>query len=253
MNKAPISTPNQQPEMAVEWNNFIRLLDLALHNASKLTRVPINADRWEEVLEATFRKLGYTVNRPGTHMPGVDLVVSKQGSKSINISAKAGTVNATAKTEATLKFSSYRLSHKKNLPLLENKVVYLNCELGEVDWYLFASRNTSQQEKKENLRRYYVYLAKQSMIWQTQLNDWEGDNEKGWTRSQSNGVKLTIKPPTMSYQLWIDVPLRLFGKGLVDLDTSEAGTLLHQCDIEDMINELGKEIDFLFEEKLTRK
>ena len=45
----------------VGWQQFSDLVTSALNNASKLTRLPLGGDRWEEILVSVFERLGHKV------------------------------------------------------------------------------------------------------------------------------------------------------------------------------------------------
>ena len=224
----------------VGWEQFAELVTSALNNASKLTRLPLSGDRWEEILVSVFERLGHEVTwRPGSHAPGADIMLGTSGSDTIKISVKAGSIGMRARTEKVLKFSSYRLTRHGDIAA---KIKFIDADADHVDWYLFGAR-----EDKPTQRNYYIYLTKATII-QATTADWE-ETKAGWAGLQQNGVALAIVR-NMSDQLWVDIPLRLINGKPDSINEEIAGA--HLATISIPTQQLGSRIDVLFSDFLDQ-
>ena len=223
---------------AVGWEQFSDLVTLALNNASKLTRLPLSGDRWEEILVSVFERLGHEVTwKPGSHAPGADIMLGQSGSNPIRISVKAGSLALRARTEKILKFSSYRLTRHSDI---EAKIKFIDADADHVDWYLFGAR-----EDKPTTRSYHIYLTRATII-QAATAEWEAV-KGGWYGLQTNGVSLSIVK-NMSDQLWVDIPLRLIDGKPDQISDEIMGA--HLATISIPVEQLGSRIDVLFSDFL---
>lgn len=233
-------TENYATSLAVGWEQFSELVSSALNNASKLTRLPLSGDRWEEILVSVFERLGHTVTwRPGSHAPGADIMLGSVDSGIIRISVKAGSIAMRARTEKVLKFSSYRLTRHANI---EAKIKFIDADADHVDWYLFGAREDTSAQ-----RSYHIYLTKATII-QAVTATWE-ETKGGWAGLQPNGVALAIVK-NMSDQLWVDIPLRLINGKPDGINEETAGA--HLATIVIPTAQLGSRIDVLFSDFLDQ-
>ncbi len=225
---------------ALGWEEFAKEVTTALSNASKLTRLPLSGDRWEEILVSVFERLGQEVTwRPGSHAPGADIMLGRGGTDLIKISVKAGSLALRARTEKVLKFSSYRLTRHTSI---EAKIKFIDEDADHVNWYLFGAR-----EDTFSKRSYHIYLTKATII-QAATAEWE-EVKSGWIGLQPNGVVLAIVK-NMSDQLWVDIPLRLINGSPNQITEEVAGA--HLATITIPIEQLGSRIDLLFSDFLDQ-
>ena len=178
-----------------DWTAFSKLIRNSFHFFSKHSRVPINADRWEELIFTTLRDMGetYQGGEPkwvrGSHAPGADVWTDK-----FAISAKSGSLK-----NGFLVLSSCRLTRFKKI---EEMIAFLDGHVGKnFDFYLCCAR---VETKSEMIYQVYkvpaeVFVAS-SIGWKKTRSGWEG--------SSSNGVRASIVK-NMSNQLWLNVPIGL--------------------------------------------
>lgn len=232
------------PPLPVDWKEFTDEVGTILRNSSLLSELPIAGDRWEEVLAAVFRRMGFTVHwTAGSHRPGADIQLSRDGYQPVQISVKAGGIKARKNAaggpnQTVLNFSSYRLTTH---PTIEDKIAFIDGDSKEIDWYLFAARKETKQT-----RTYQIYLAKSSII-QAKNAEWTV-TKGGWAGEQPDGVTMKITR-NMSDQLWLDIPLSLLTHGVEEISDTVQGALISTIEIP--ISALGSRIDLLFSELFT--
>ncbi|MFA6503086.1 MAG: hypothetical protein WCT45_02420 [Candidatus Paceibacterota bacterium] len=181
-----------------DWKSFSGLIRNSFHFFSKYSRVPINADRWEEFIFTTLRDMGetYQGGEPkwirGSHAPGADVWTD-----TFAISAKSGALK-----NGSIVLSSCRLTRFVSL---KDMIAFLDGPAGKnFDFYLCCARIETKSELT-----YQVYkvpaevFAASSVSWKETKSGWEGDS--------SNGVSAAIVRK-MSNQLWLKVPLALCEK-----------------------------------------
>lgn len=176
-----------------DWGLFSKRIRNSFRFFSKYSRVPINADRWEEFIFTTLRDMGekYQGDIPkwvvGSHAPGADIWID-----AFAISAKSGSLR-----NGFLILSSCRLTRFENL---KDMVEYLDGPDGKnFNFYLCCSR---KQIGDELVYKVYKVPAKvfvaSSIGWKRTTGGWEG--------SSPNGVMARIVKK-MSNQLWLTIPI----------------------------------------------
>ncbi len=224
----------------VNWQAFTAEVNTALNNASRLTRLPLSGDRWEEILVAVFERLGHAVRwRPGSHSPGADIQLYQTGLADTEISVKAGSLKRLEKTVKVLTFSSYRLTRHTSL---EAKKHFIDEDAAKIDWYLFAAR-----EDTKTVRNYHVYLTRATIV-NAEGASWT-ETTSGWVGVQDNGVRMRIVK-NMSDQLWGDIPLSLIDHRPEELNGNVLGARIATVTIP--VEQLGSRIDLLFSQILDQ-
>lgn len=178
-----------------DWKVFSRLIRNSFHFFSKHSRVPINADRWEELIFTTLRdmKETYQGGEPkwvrGSHAPGADVWTDK-----FAISAKSGALK-----NGFLVLSSCRLTRFKSL---EEMIAFLDGPAGKnFNFYLCCARVETNHELTYRVYKVPVEVfVASSMDWRKTKSGWEGRD--------TNGVRASIVKK-MSNQLWLNIPIGL--------------------------------------------
>ncbi|MCD6385020.1 hypothetical protein J7M23_04505 [Candidatus Sumerlaeota bacterium] len=202
----------------VNWNRFKELTTKLIEFRAKLSRVPIRAESWEEVIYAVLLYMEYEVSwEPTSHAKGVDLEI-KINDGILKISAKGGKVT----TNQRLSLSSYRLTRFRTLPeMLE----FLNKNATELDVYLICAR-----EEKPDIVRYHIFrILPNELVPEAALNpnNWE-ENEQGWRLRADVGFEANIIKK-MSNQLWYSIPLnfsQLEQLAIVNISKRDIGSAL---------------------------
>lgn len=182
-----------------DWEDFSKRINRLFGFFSKHSRIPINADRWEEFIYMTLRDMGekYKGGLPrwdiGSHSPGADIWIDK-----FAISAKSGTIK-----NNFLTVSSNRLTRFGDL---KEMLKYIDGSGKNFDFYLCCSRTKTKKELK-----YEVFITN-SNIFKASLLNWEETflkgtgKSSGWMGTNKIGLTLHIRKK-MSNQLWISIPL----------------------------------------------
>lgn len=196
-----------------DWERFSEILRQLIISNSYLSRTPINADRWEEIIYKTLKQMNEKYNdleEPkwilGSHAPGADVWIDK-----FSISAKSGNIK-----NNTLVISSYRLTRFRTL---DEMIRFIDNAGKNFDIYLCCARI----EKSDGSRIYQIYVIDSSLFsaanleWSETPSGWEGiDNDREIT------VKIQKK---MSNQLWMAIPLSLCNKILeVEINVKDLGS-----------------------------
>ena len=182
------------------WKKFSTNINKLFEFFTRYSRLPINADRWEEFIYIVLRDMGekYKGGLPrwdiGSHAPGADIWIDR-----FSISAKSGSIK-----NDFITLSSNRLTR---FELHEEMIQYIDGAGKNFDFYLCCAR--SQNKKKVN---YSVFLIKPNVFKASSLK-WEETFKKkdglssGWRGEGRNGICVEIIRK-MSNQLWITIPLK---------------------------------------------
>ena len=188
----------KSPKIKFDWKLFSKRIRNSFHFFSKYSRVPINADRWEELIFTTLRDMGekYQGGKPkwipDSHAPGADIWTD-----AFAISAKSGSLK-----NGFLVLSSCRLTRFKSL---EEMVAFLDGPAGKnFDFYLCCARIETKSELTYEVYKVPVKIFIASSVgWRKTVGGWQGDSP--------NGVGSVIVKK-MSNQLWLSVPIGLCEK-----------------------------------------
>ncbi len=199
-----------------DWKNFSINIEKLIKFHSLNSIVPINADRWEEIINATLKFMGKNPEwNQGSHSAGADV-----WTKDFSISAKSGKISGDS-----LMISSYRLTRFNNL---EEMKEFIDGEGKNFNIYLCCARIDSETE-----RIYKIFLIDANVISAKRIN-WGDSYSKdkkvhsGWEGKDKNGVLLRIVR-TMSNQLWMEVPLKLCDKILeVKINKKNLGSKIEE-------------------------
>ena len=159
---------------------------------ANITRTPINAERWEEIIYTALKsmnlneEIGWDV---GSHSPGMDISVGGEG-----ISAKSGQLTSTS-----IKISSHRLTRFETL---EEMIEFID-DKNYTKYYCLARKTLSKTTT------YTIYEIDADVV-DASSATW-GNVPSGCDGVQANGVKLKIVNK-MSNQLWLEIPLSLTTK-----------------------------------------
>lgn len=180
----------------IDWKRFKELTTKLIEFKAKISRVPIRAESWEEVIYAVLLYMEYKVNwEPTSHAKGVDLEIKING-EPLRVSAKGGKI--TNNQELTL--SSYRLTRFGTLPKM---LEFLDKNATELDVYLICAR-----EEKPNSVKYHIFrILPNTLVPQKALNpnNWKEDGQ-AWKLKTDVGFEASIVKK-MSNQLWYTIPL----------------------------------------------
>lgn len=180
----------------VNWNKFKELATKLIEFKAKISRMPIRAESWEEVIYAVLLYMEYEVTwEPTSHTKGVDLEIKVNG-ETLKISAKGGKITDNQK----LTLSSYRLTRFGTLPKM---LEFLNKNATELDVYLICAR-----EEKEDSVKYHIFrILPNALVPEKALNpnNWEESNQE-WKLKTDVGFEANIVKK-MSNQLWYSIPL----------------------------------------------
>ena len=180
----------------VNWNKFKELATKLIEFKAKVSRMPIRAENWEEVIYAVLLYMEYEVSwEPTSHAKGIDLEIKVNGD-ALKISAKGGKI--TDNQELTL--SSYRLTRFGTLPKM---LEFLNKNATELDVYLICAR----EEKQDSVNYHIFRILPTALVPEKALNpnNWEESNQ-GWKLKADVGFDASIVKK-MSNQLWYSIPL----------------------------------------------
>jgi len=180
----------------VNWNRFKELATKLIEFKAKISRMPIRAENWEEVIYAVLLYMEYEVTwEPTSHTKGVDLEIKING-EILKISAKGGKI--TDNQELTL--SSYRLTRFGTLPKM---LEFLNKNATELDVYLICAR----EEKQDSVKYHIFRTLPNALVPEKALNpnNWE-ESDQGWKLKADVGFEASIVKK-MSNQLWYSIPL----------------------------------------------
>ena len=180
----------------VNWNRFKELATKLIEFKAKISRMPIRAENWEEVIYAVLLYMEYEVTwEPTSHTKGVDLEIKING-EILKISAKGGKI--TDNQELTL--SSYRLTRFGTLPKM---LEFLNKNATELDVYLICAR----EEKQDSVKYHIFRILPKALVPEKVLNpnNWE-ESDQGWKLKADVGFEASIVKK-LSNQLWYSIPL----------------------------------------------
>jgi len=181
----------------IDWNRFKDLATKLIEFKAKISRMPIRAESWEEVIYAVLLYMEYEVSwEPTSHAKGVDLEIKING-ETLKISAKGGKI--TDNQELTL--SSYRLTRFGTLPKM---LEFLNKNATELDIYLICAR----EEEKDSIKYHIFRILPNTLVPEKALNpdNWE-ENDERWKLKADVGFEASIVKK-MSNQLWYTIPLK---------------------------------------------
>lgn len=182
---------------SVDWYRFRDLATKLIEFKAKISKVPIRAESWEEVIYAVLLYMEYEVTwEPTSHAKGVDLEIKING-EILKISAKGGKI--TNNQELTL--SSYRLTRFGTLPKM---LEFLNKNATELDVYLVCAR-----EEEQGSVNYHIFrILPNALVPEKALNpnNWE-EGAQGWKLKADVGFEANIVKK-MSNQLWYSIPLK---------------------------------------------
>jgi len=210
----------------VDWDRFKGLTKKLIEFKAKLSKVPIRAESWEEIIYAVLLYMEYEVNWEVTsHAKGVDLEAKIDG-KTLKISAKGGKII----DKHWPSLSSYRLTR---FGFLGNMLKFLCENAEEIDAYLICAR----EEDRKAVRYCIFKLAQKSLAPQEMLNpiNWEEDSQ-AWKLRANVGFEAKIVKK-MSNQLWYSIPLDF--SGLEELTTVEVS----KSEIGSMMRKILKSLD----------
>jgi len=180
----------------INWNRFRELATKLIEFKAKISKMPIRAETWEEVIYAVLLYMEYEVTwEPTSHAKGVDLEI-KSNSETLKISAKGGKIT----DSRVLTLSSYRLTRFGTLPKMLD---FLNKNATELDIYLICAR----EERQESVKYHIFRILPNVLVPEKALNpnDWEESNQ-GWKLKADVGFEVSIVKK-MSNQLWYSIPL----------------------------------------------
>lgn len=180
----------------VNWNRFKELATKLIEFKAKISRSPIRAESWEEVIYAVLLYMEYEVTwEPTSHAKGVDLEIKING-EILRISAKGGKIT----DNQELILSSYRLTRFGTLPKM---LEFLNKNATELDVYLVCAR----EEERESVKYHIFRILPNVLVPEKALNpnNWE-ESEQGWKLKADVGFEASIVKK-MSNQLWYSIPL----------------------------------------------
>ncbi len=203
--------------LSFNWRKFILHLKklIAFHSLNSI--VPINADRWEELINATLNFMGKKpIWNQGSHSKGADI-----WTKDFSISAKSGNIKGNM-----LILSSYRLTRFNSIDEMKE---FIDGDGKNFDIYLCCSRIDTKTE-----RIYKIFLIgadiilANSMQW---LNAYSRKNKgvhSGWRGRNKEGVILDIVRK-MSNQLWMNIPINLCNEILeVKISNNKLGSKIEE-------------------------
>jgi len=207
----------------VNWERFSRLVQKLINYKTKHSRVPINAESWEEVIYVALAHMftKETVKWDmGSHTKGVDVEVKINGDI-ILISAKGGKINV----KNYLSISSYRLTRYN---ALTDKLSFLYENAKKLDVYLICSRN-----EDGNLLKYRIFKINSLGLVPPlflNLSSWR-ETSQAWilTKHKEVGFEARIVK-SMSHQLWYSIPInfeKIETLCEISLTKDELGLLLH--------------------------
>lgn len=208
----------------INWIRFKELAAKLIEYQAKMTRIPIRAESWEEVIYAVLLYMEYEVSwDPTSHAKGVDLEVKiGEGSpdqQKVTISAKGGKIN-----NGTLSLSSYRLTRFRSLAgMLE----FLKRNAEEIDAYLICAREEQYEHRIYNIFK----VTPSALIPDTLLDpkNWE-ETDQAWVLAKHVGFEARIVK-NMSNQLWYSIPSdfpHLEQLSTIKVSKSEMGSMLHE-------------------------
>lgn len=180
----------------VNWNRFKELATKLIEFKAKISRSPIRAESWEEVIYAVLLYMEYEVTwEPTSHAKGVDLEIKING-EILRISTKGGKIT----DNQELILSSYRLTRFGTLPKM---LEFLNKNATELDVYLVCAR----EEERESVKYHIFRILPNVLVPEKALNpnNWE-ESEQGWKLKADVGFEASIVKK-MSNQLWYSIPL----------------------------------------------
>lgn len=180
----------------VDWYRFRDLATKLIEFKAKISRSPIRAESWEEVIYAVLLYMEYEVAwEPTSHAKGVDLEIKING-EVLKISAKGGKVT----NNQYLTLSSYRLTRFGRLPKM---LEFLNKNAAELDVYLICAR----EEEQDGVKYHIFRILPNTLVPEKALNpnNWE-ESTQGWKLKADVGFEASIVKK-MSNQLWYSIPL----------------------------------------------
>lgn len=155
--------------------------------------LPLQAERWEEIVVNAFKKQGYHPGwDPGSHKSGVDITLPLLG---MSVSCKSAKVEG--KRVKRLNFSSFRTT---TLETLEEKIEFFDGDGKNFSHYLIIARDGC-----DRFRKYTVWLIDANHIKASDF-DWE-ESKSGWKTKERYGFKMYVQKK-MSHQFWVSMDLR---------------------------------------------
>ncbi|MCM8795638.1 MAG: hypothetical protein NC928_03010 [Candidatus Omnitrophica bacterium] len=188
--------------MPLDETRFIKIIQELIKFKSAVSRLPIKAESWEEIIWASLVFM-YGQDKiewdPQSHEKSIDLKVRIDG-RTFRVSAKAGEIK-----NDILSISSYRLTTFNKLP---DMLHFIKEQHKNFDFYLICARNVAG--------RYINYSV--FKIEARRMNPpWFG-KEKNWQKTKGGyelkvgfgfNAKIVFK---MSNQLWYYLPLKYLTK-----------------------------------------
>lgn len=186
----------------IDIKKFSDIIRELIKFKSGVTKLPIVAGSWEELIWATLvflfgdEKVEWD---PQSHEKSVDIKVNISGDI-LKISAKGGKVKNGAIT-----MSSYRLT---TFNTLNEKLKFIKKQHDNFDFYLICLREID----KKNIT-YYVIKASPKRLspkWLVNQNNWvKTKNSYDLKNGFKFDAKIVLK---MSEQLWYSIPFKYFSK-----------------------------------------
>lgn len=182
---------------------FSKIVQELIRFKSGITKVPIKAESWEELIWAALvfmfggeKKVDWN---PQSHEKSVDIKVKINGD-ALKISAKAGEIK-----NNKIIISSYRLTTFDNL---DDKLNFIKNQHNSFDFYLICARKIG----KDSITYYVIKIPSEKMApsWLTDKNNWTKSSQ-GYNLKENLGfnAKIVFK---MSNQLWYSVPIDYFSE-----------------------------------------
>lgn len=208
----------------INWARFKELATKLIEYQARVTRIPIRAESWEEVIYAVLLYMEHEVSwDPTSHAKGVDLEVrigkGVFDQQKVTISAKGGKID-----DSTLSLSSYRLTRFRSLgSMLE----FLKHNAEEIDIYLICAREEQYEHRIYNIFK----VTPSALIPDAALDpkNWR-ETDQAWILSADVGFEARIVK-SMSNQLWYSIPIdfpHLERLSTVKVSKSEMGSMLHE-------------------------
>jgi len=183
----------------VNWEKFKDLASKLIKFKTEISRVPVRAESWEEVIYAVLLYMEHeAVWEPTSHAKGSDIEVNLNGD-TLRISAKGGKVTA---EDQKLIMSSYRLTRFRDL---EEMLDFLDKNAKEIDLYLICAR----EERRKDIKYHVFKIDSHALVPDEMLksSNWEEDGQ-AWNFPENiiKGIGARIVKK-MSNQLWYTISL----------------------------------------------
>lgn len=186
----------------IDIKKFSDIIRELIKFKSGVTKLPIVAGSWEELIWATLvflfgdEKVEWD---PQSHEKSVDIKVNINGDI-LKISAKGGKVK-----NGVITISSYRLT---TFNTLNEKLKFIKKQHDNFDFYLICLREID----KKNITYYVIKTSPKRLSpkWLVNQNNWiETKNSYDLKDGFKFDAKIVLK---MSKQLWYSIPFKYFSK-----------------------------------------